>query len=173
MPNPTRRQTPMTHPSPLQQPVLPLRCQRWRHPRDSYRPAREVINPGRHMVPVLDDSAARQFCEENHHSQAYVASRFRVGLFRKAPDQPDHLAGVAVFSPPMNQQAITTYSGLPPTAGTELGRLVLLDEVEGNGEKSNTASLSCCKAAQQPRCWIWTCRLGILRLRRDPLPAFA
>ena len=75
----------------LIQPLLPLVCQRWRHHRDSYRPAGELINPDRHRVEVILDSDGRKFVETHHYARAYVASRFRVGLFRKEPNQAERL----------------------------------------------------------------------------------
>lgn len=109
-------------------------CQRWRDGRDRYRPARETIDPGRHEVALIDETTAKRFVERHHYSHAYPAARLRVGLFRKERFAKEILAGVAVFSVPMNQRAIPVHSGVEPHQGVELGRFVLLDEVEGNGE---------------------------------------
>jgi hypothetical protein len=51
---------------------------------------------------------------------------------REAPDR--HLVGVAIFSVPMRKEVITSPLKCAFAEGTELGRLVLLDAVPGNGE---------------------------------------
>ncbi len=50
------------------------------------------------------------------------------------PWETERLVGVAVFSVPINQATIPAYSGESPEHGIELGRLVLEDTVESNGE---------------------------------------
>lgn len=105
--------------------------QRWRAGRASYRPAGEPIATRRYEVASIDgegaDTVARTFVERHHYSGAYVAARRRYGLYRGA-----ELVGVAVFSVPAQPRALAC---LPdPAAGVELGRLVLLDDVEANGE---------------------------------------
>lgn len=117
-------------------PVAPLvPCQRWRRQRDTYRPAGELIDPRRYGVEVIGEAEARAFVVRHHYSRSYPAARFRVGLFRSrgGAERPE-LVGVAVFSVPMSQRVIPKWTGQAPAAGVELGRLVLLDDVEGNGE---------------------------------------
>ena len=98
------------------------------------------FDPGRHSVQVIGEAEARAFVRHHHYSGSYPAARFRVGLFRSAPQGqhaagcPADLAGVAVFSVPMNNHAIPKYCGVDPQAGVELGRFVLLDECERNAE---------------------------------------
>lgn len=104
--------------------------QRWRANRASYRPAGEPINTLRYEVAVIeDDTTAKQYVRANHYSKSYPSARRRFGIYRGA-----QLVGVAVFSHPMRDRAIT--SVLPGAAGEslELGRLVLDDSVESNGE---------------------------------------
>lgn len=110
-------------------------CQRWRNGRERYRPAGEVFDAARASVNLIDEGTARRFIVEHHYSGSYPAARLRVGLFLKDRFAADHLAGVAVFSVPMSQGVIPHhFLGLAPSAGVELGRLVLLDEVAANGE---------------------------------------
>src|SRR5262249_25959639 len=59
----------------------------------------------------------------------YPAARWRFGLFRRGV-----LQGVAVFSHPCNDRALTSVFPGRATDSVELGRFVLLDEVPGNGE---------------------------------------
>jgi hypothetical protein len=108
--------------------------QRWREHRASYRPPREPINPRRYAVDLVAENDAKRFVCTHHYSMAFPASRVRVGLYRTKPVARAELVGVAVFSVPMTQAVITRWTGLPPSRGVELGRLVLLDEVEGNAE---------------------------------------
>ena len=104
-------------------------CQRWRDRRGTYRPAGEVIATGAYEVARLDDDRTpKAFIEQHHYSGTYPAARFRFGLYRAGA-----LVGVAVFSHPMNDRALACLPG-KPIESTELGRLVLLDDVPANGE---------------------------------------
>lgn len=68
-------------------------------------------------------------------SRCPPAARLSVGRFVKRPFSAEILAGVATFSVPMSQAVIPALlDGLDPRLGVELGRFVLLDEVEANGE---------------------------------------
>lgn len=84
------------------------------------------------MDIIQGDTEARAFVELHHYSGSYVAARVRVGLYRKVGCLKSYLAGVAVFSVPMQPAALTRHLG--SSQGVELGRLVLLDEVGFNGE---------------------------------------
>jgi hypothetical protein len=104
--------------------------QRWRHGRDSYRPAGETIQTADYDVAPIAEGVAKAFVLEHHYSGTYPAARFRFGLFRRG-----ELAGVAVFSHPCNDAVLTNvFPGLEVSAAAELGRFVLLDQVPGNGE---------------------------------------
>lgn len=104
--------------------------QRWHARRDSYRPSAEPICTLAHEVaPIADDATARAFVLEHHYSCSYPAARYRFGLYRHG-----RLAGVAVFSHPCSDRVITNVFPVPAVEAVELGRFVLLDEVEGNGE---------------------------------------
>lgn len=108
--------------------TLPL-CQRWRERRDRYRPAGEAFDPRAHAVAVAERAPARAFVEQHHYSGTWPAARLTVGLYRRA-----RLAGVAVFSVPSSQASVPARAGVGPDEGVELGRFVLLDEVESNAE---------------------------------------
>ena len=104
--------------------------QRWRLGRSSYRVPDEVINPQDYEVVALrGEREAREFIRTHHYLKSTPPSRWRFGLFRRGV-----LVGVAVFSHPVNDRSITNVFSIPVTDGVELGRLVLLDEVPGNGE---------------------------------------
>lgn len=109
-------------------------CQRWNGRRAAWRPAGEVFRPELHAVAELGEGDAKRFVLEHHYSASYPAARFRVGLFRAGSRALRQLVGVAVFSVPMNNFAVPKYTGLEAGAGVDLGRFVLLDEVEANGE---------------------------------------
>ena len=104
--------------------------QRWRDRLDSFRAPDEVINPLRYEVAAIeDDTTAKGFVEQHHYSGSYPAARFRFGLYRGAA-----LAGVAVFSHPASNKVLTNVFPGAALDSVELGRFVLLDDVEGNGE---------------------------------------
>jgi len=111
------------------------RSQRWRDRREVWRPAGEdTFNPSIHGVELLDYKPARAFVERHHYSGKWCADRIRIGLYRLAGWGRPELVGAAVFSQPMNQRTIPRWAGWGPETGIELGRFVLLDQVEGNGE---------------------------------------
>lgn len=102
--------------------------QRWRAHRDSYRPAGEVIDTSKYGVDPISECLAKEFVKAHHYSGTFPAAVFRVGLFRWGGE----LVGCAVFSTPQQARAISSWTGTD--AGCELGRFVLLDDVEANGE---------------------------------------
>src|SRR3546814_21001309 len=78
---------------------------------------------------------AKPFVVANHYSGSFPASRCSVGLFRNGRAGTSRLVGIATFSVPMNNEAIVTHTGLTHfNSSAERGRLVLSDDVEGNGE---------------------------------------
>jgi hypothetical protein len=104
--------------------------QRWRDQRQHWRVDRdEGFRKADFSVDIVRDGVARTFVTNHHYSGSYPIARERIGLFRAT-----RLVGVAVFSIPMNNDAVTRYTGLPAQAGVELGRFVLLDEVPYNAE---------------------------------------
>jgi len=104
--------------------------QRWRDRRDFYRRPDEQINPLRYEVAeIMDDTTPKRFVTAMHYSGSYPNARFRFGLYRAGA-----LVGVAVFSHPMNDAVLTNVFPGNPKDSVELGRFVLLDSVEGNGE---------------------------------------
>lgn len=111
-----------------------IRSQRWKNRRTSFRGDLAVIDPSEHSVDVIGcHSQAKPFVEEHHYSESFPATRLSCGLFRNS-DSGSRLVGVASFSVSMNPSAGAKYTGLSGNSSVELGRLVLLDEVEGNGE---------------------------------------
>ena len=76
---------------------------------------------------MLPEVEAKAFVVAHHYSRSYPAARFRAGLFREG-----RLVGAAVFSESMNPHAVASWSG--GHRGVELGRFVLLDEIEFNAE---------------------------------------
>lgn len=104
--------------------------QRWRDRRNFFRRPDEQIRTARYeVVELLDDATAKAFVQQHHYSGTYPAARVRVGLYRGA-----ELAGVAVFSHPCSDKVLTSVFPGCAVDSVELGRFVLLDNVEGNGE---------------------------------------
>jgi len=112
----------------------PSHCQRWRDRRTFFRRSGEVFDAKLASVQPIDEATAKAFVVRHHYAASYPAARFRAGLFLRHLGV-ERLAGVAVFSVPMNQRTIPCYfDGLHANAGVELGRLVLLDDVAANAE---------------------------------------
>jgi len=113
---------------------LPLdgAAMRWRHGRSSYRPQQEPFDPSQYGVELIGDAAARAFVLEHHYSRSYPAAIAAFGLMERH-GHSQRLAGVAVFSVPMNNRAAARY-GAPDAPFCDLGRFVLLDEIAGNAE---------------------------------------
>lgn len=104
--------------------------QRWREHRTSYRPAHEVICTRHYEVATIEgDTEPKAFVKLHHYLASYPAARFRFGLYQK-----NKLCGVAVFSRPTNDLALTSVFPCDATLSVDLGRFILLDEVPGNGE---------------------------------------
>jgi hypothetical protein len=125
----------MKRPSTIQAPPIPG-CLRWRERKDLLRPALELrFDPSRYGVEITQERAARPFVEAHHYSGSYPAARLAVGLYRKrAGWYTGDLVGVAVFSVPIQPRSVELWLGLPEREAVELGRFVLLDEVEANAE---------------------------------------
>lgn len=111
-------------------------CQRWRGRRASYRPAGEPFDPNRYEARPIEFSEAKAYVTKTHYSGSMPAARKQIGLFEKAsPFLSEKLVGAIVLSVPIQEQAIPAWlDGLDPRLGIEIGRLVLDDEVPGNGE---------------------------------------
>ncbi|CAN7782907.1 hypothetical protein LJR175_008254 [Variovorax sp. LjRoot175] len=121
---------------------LDLQCQRWSHRRASYRPAGEIFDPKRAGVEPIEERDAKAFVETHHYSGSYPAARFRAGVFVKEPFQKARLAGVGVFSVPMNQKVIPAYfQDLDAAQGVELGRFVLAEDLASNAESWSLARM--------------------------------
>jgi len=103
--------------------------QRWRDRRGAYRPAGEPIDVRRYEVAAIDaDRTAKAFIAAHHYTGTVGAMRFRFGLYRG-----DVLVGVAAFTHPCSDAVLAQLPG-DGLERTELGRLVLLDDVPANGE---------------------------------------
>lgn len=104
--------------------------QRWRNRREIYRPAGELIDSREYEIcETSSDRIVREFIATHHYQQTTPPARFRFCLHRAG-----RLVGVAVFGHPTNDRSITGMFGCPAIDDVELSRLVLLDEVPGNGE---------------------------------------
>lgn len=110
-------------------------CQRWNAGRHIYRPSHPggFFNPSGYEVRSLDDDTTpKTFVTTHHYSRSYVSAVHRFGLYRAG-----ELVGVAVFSTPGGGDQVLTcvFPELRPSVeSVELGRLVLADDVAGNGE---------------------------------------
>lgn len=104
--------------------------QRWKMGRASYRVPEEVIRTRDYeVVTMATEREVRELIATHHYLRTLPPLRFRFGLYRH-----DALVGAAVFTYPVNDRTITNVFGCPAIEGVELGRLILLDDVPGNGE---------------------------------------
>ncbi len=104
--------------------------QRWRNGRDWYRRPEEVIpTQDYEITEVTSDEVVRAFLRLHHYLKTTPPARFRFGLYRHGD-----LVGVCVFSHPTNDRTVTDVFRCAANDGVELSRLVLLDDVPGNGE---------------------------------------
>ncbi len=106
-------------------------CQRWTEGRESRRPAGELIKTSAYDVaPIASAAEARAFVAQHHYAATSSSTAHRFGLYRSG-----ELAGVALFGPPASMNAHrAVFPTLTPKQAVTLGRLVLLDNVPGNGE---------------------------------------
>lgn len=116
--------------------MLTTRSQRWRDRRARFVPAASEIDPRRLSVDVIDTRhQAAPFVEAHHYAGSMPVCRLAIGLFRNGPAGRSELAGVCAFSVPINNASVPKNAGLTdPLSACDLGRLVLLDDVGGNGE---------------------------------------
>ena len=111
------------------------RSQRWRDRRDRWVPNSSVIDPRQFSVDVIDPKVARDFIASHHYLGRNIPPvRLTTGLFRNGPGGKPELCGAVAFTVPINNAAVPRHTGMAPQFGVELGRLVLLDDVAGNGE---------------------------------------
>lgn len=106
-------------------------CQRWREGCASLRPARETIRATSYDVaPIASAAVAKAFVERHHYAGTASPPAHRYGLYHHGD-----MVGVALFGPPASMNAHRkVFPKLVTTEAVTLGRLVLLDEVPGNGE---------------------------------------
>lgn len=112
------------------------RTQRWRDRRTRFVPSATTINPADYAVDVItSEKIVSAFLADHHYLGTLPAARLSCGLYRKSRGGQSELAGVAVFTQPVNNASISLRTGLAdPASACDLGRLVLLDDVPGNGE---------------------------------------
>lgn len=103
-------------------------CQRWADRRPRYRPSGERINPALYTVAAMDGHREpRRFIEAHHYLASWPSVSLPVGLYKGT-----RLVGVCTFGVPAQARVFAALA--PGHAALELSRLVLLDEVPGDGE---------------------------------------
>lgn len=102
---------------------------RWRERGLRWAPKGPPFDPRRHEVHPIKRAMAKRFVEEHHYSGSFCGESWSFGLFRDGV-----LAGAAVFGEPQHPAVLTkTFPGRAADV-TQLGRFVLIDDVEENGE---------------------------------------
>lgn len=106
----------------------PIDCQRWFERRQRYRPSGERINPAEYTVAASKRHVEfKRFIKDHHYLGSWPSVSLATGLYRGT-----RLVGVCTFGIP--GQAKVFDALVPGHAALELSRLVLLDEVPGDGE---------------------------------------
>ena len=116
--------------------MLTTRSQRWRSRRCHWIPNATEIDPRTLAVDVIHTRrVAAPFVKAHHYAASMPVVRLSVGLFANGKGGRSALVGVSVFSHPVNDASVPKNAGLAqPRTACDLGRLVLLDDVGGNGE---------------------------------------
>lgn len=108
-------------------------CQRFTEGRESRRPAGELINPRAFDVGfIADNREAIAFVRRHHYIKRASPAAHRFGLYLRGT-----LVGVALFGPPASMnahRAVWGRTGLCTKRAVTFGRLVLTEDVAGNGE---------------------------------------
>jgi hypothetical protein len=107
--------------------------QRWLHKRGSFVSDTEIIDPREFEVIELRKHAeAKRFVETHHYSGSCPTVIRCFGLLQGRTLQS--LVGVAIFSRPMSDSALTRFFPGSADEALELGRFVLLDCIKSNAE---------------------------------------
>jgi hypothetical protein len=107
-------------------------CQRWRDGDSAWRHLSDGgFDQRRYQVTAIPSALAKPFVVQHHYSGTYPAAKLAYGLWGA-----DELLGVAVLSIPTHPGVCTNvFPTLTPYhEAVELGRFVLADSVEANGE---------------------------------------
>lgn len=116
-------------------------CQRTTERRHSWRHVSEGgFDRRRYKVARLKWKDAKAFIERHHYSGSFASAKLRYGMYRG-----DRLVGVAVLGSPMSEAVLTNpLPTLDQTTAAEWNRLVILDEVDSNGDSARCC-ISCNK----------------------------
>lgn len=105
-------------------------CQRWQLGREFRRPAGETIRTSEYDVVVGGHAEVKAFVDQHHYSGSCSPPAHPFRLYRHGM-----LSGAAAFGPlPSMNAHRAVFPTLTSKEGVTLGRLVLLDNVPGNGE---------------------------------------
>ncbi len=108
-------------------------CQRFTFGRESRRPAGELIRPSEYDVYPIDDvEVAKAFIRTHHYIKHSSPAPHRFGLARRGVH-----VGTALFGPACSTNAHEKVWGdtvLTQKTAVTFGRLVMVEEVPGNGE---------------------------------------
>lgn len=133
-------------------------CQRFTFGRESRRAAGEQIKTSDFEVHPIGAKVAKAFVREHHYATTCSSTAHCFGLFMHG-----ELVGVACFGPAASMNAHrAVFPTISIKQGISLGRLVLVDEVPGNGESWFVAR--CMELLASPKLYKPTLRDGSLRL---------
>jgi hypothetical protein len=110
--------------------------QRREHGRGRYRPAHESFDPEAFEVRTISERDAKDFVVTHHYSHSFPSTRLSTGMFKLGRrGRKDRLVGVLTFGTPTSNAAPMKWAQVEDyLEAAELNRLVMLDEVKGEGE---------------------------------------
>lgn len=114
----------------------PVLTQRWRHGTPRWRPVAEGGFDAHHYeVAPISEAAAGDYIRTHHYAKSLPSTTHRYGLIEHDTGGP-RLVGVATLGVPMSRAVLTNVfpALVPYQESLELNRLVLAEEVPGNGE---------------------------------------
>jgi len=106
---------------------------RWRDRAERWVAPGALFDPSRYGVDAVRRRDYAPFVATHHYSGSCTQGAWAYGLYR-ATARDVGLVGVAVFNRSTSERVLPSHTGFDAAEGTELGRLVLLDDVPYNGE---------------------------------------
>lgn len=105
------------------------KSQRWTEGKMTWMPSRSLCDVTKLEVAEIEYRDSKTFVTEHHYSRSFPSASLCVGLFRAGT-----LVGTLAYSVPASQAVLPKWTGLQFPLAMDLGRLVLLDEVDYNAE---------------------------------------
>lgn len=140
---------------------------RWRDRAERWVTPGALFDPSRYGVDAVRRRDYAPFVANHHYSGSCTQGAWAYGLYR-ATARDVGLGGVAVFNRSTSERVLPSHTGFDAAEDTELGRLVLLDDVPYNGESFFLARALRLLRAEAPGLRVVVSFAGPME-RRDPV----